>query len=154
MTARGMEIGWLRTVFPMPPLDCKVLKSLSSIKSRKPLEELTIGAQFPKAGATCPWHFPANLRLLSLGCGTVKPHILIGTVSFKGSFVSPNRTWLQLALPPTASGLQMERVSKLPEPCSPHPSCFSHCQQHTRSAESIEGWKDLLTGNSASFLPP
>lgn len=52
------------------------------IKSRKPFEKLQSGAQFPIVRATCPWHFPANLRLLSLGPGYRQtPFLLARSVS-------------------------------------------------------------------------
>lgn len=135
----------------MSLLGCKVLKSLFSSNQGSSLRSYNWGS-VPQSQSHVSVDFPANLRLLSLGRGAGKPHILIGMVSFKGSFVSPNRTWFQLAQPPTATGFQMEKVSKLPEACNPHLSCFSHCQPHKWSAESIKGWKDLLTGGTAHLF--
>lgn len=59
MTAREMEIGWLRTVFPMSPLECKVLKSLFSSNQGSPLRSYNRGS-VPHSQSHVPVAFPSQ----------------------------------------------------------------------------------------------
>lgn len=109
---------------------------------------MTIRAQFPKVRATCP----ANLRLLSLGRGAVKPHI--GTVSCKGNFVSKKQSVVPIGLATNSLGIPDGKSIQASQLVALTAVALITASGPKWSAESVKAQKDCGTAHLFFRLNP